>query len=67
MRNSFAALVLAALGLAIAGSPANAESIMKACGDQWKAAKAARDTSTTKLYALGGHNPGEATSFFATY
>ncbi len=37
---------LLALGIAIAGSStANAESVMKMCGDQWKAAKAAGTTN----------------------
>jgi hypothetical protein len=41
MRNFVAALGLASLGLAMPGFSANAESIMKMCGDQWEAAKAA--------------------------
>ncbi len=48
MRKSFAAFGCAALlglGLAVIGSPANAESVMKMCGEQWKAAKAAGTTN----------------------
>ena len=48
MRNSFAAFgyaTLLGLGLSIVGSTANAESVMKVCGDQWKAAKAAGTTN----------------------
>jgi hypothetical protein len=45
MRNLVAALGLASLGLAMPGFSANAESIMKMCGDQWKAAKAAGATN----------------------
>ena len=48
MRKSFAAFGCAALlglGLAVIGSPANAESVMKMCGEQWQAAKAAGTTN----------------------
>ena len=48
MRNSFAAFgyaTLLGLGLAVIGSPANAESVMKMCGEQWQAAKAAGTTN----------------------
>jgi hypothetical protein len=44
IRIAFSAIILAgALGLAGAGA-ANAESVMKICGDKWKAAKAAGTT-----------------------
>ena len=44
LRIAFSAIILAsALGLAGAGA-ANAESVMKICGDKWKAAKAAGTT-----------------------
>ncbi len=48
MRNSFSAFGCAAqfgLGLAVVGSPANAEGVMKLCGEQWKAAKVAGTTN----------------------
>ncbi len=49
MRQSFLRIgsaALFALGIALAGSSAaNAESVMKMCGDQWKAAKAAGTTN----------------------
>src|SRR5271165_2535128 len=48
MRNSFAGFGCAALfgmGLIALGSPVNAESVMKMCGDQWQAAKAAGTTN----------------------
>ena len=49
MRRSFLRLTAAAaivLGIAFAGSNfANAQSVMKVCGDQWKAAKAAGTTN----------------------
>lgn len=35
------AAALLALGAALTGSPASAKSVMKTCGDQWQAAKAA--------------------------
>ena len=41
----FGAAVLIALGIALGGSTANAESVMKQCGDQWQAAKAAGTTN----------------------
>ena len=40
-----AAAALIALGVALGGSAANAESVMKQCGDQWLAAKAAGTTN----------------------
>ena len=48
MLKSFAgvgAAALIALGVALGGSAANAESVMKQCGDQWQAAKAAGTTN----------------------
>ena len=48
MLKSFAgvgAAALIALGVALGGSPASAESVMKQCGDQWQAAKAAGTTN----------------------
>ena len=48
MRNSFAGFGCAALfglGLIALGSPVNAESVMKMCGEQWQAAKAAGTTN----------------------
>ena len=48
MRNSFAGFGRAALfglGLIALGSPVNAESVMKMCGEQWQAAKAAGTTN----------------------
>ena len=48
MRNSIASFGWAAvivLGLAASASSANAQSVMKVCGDQWKAAKAAGTTN----------------------
>jgi pyruvate/2-oxoglutarate dehydrogenase complex dihydrolipoamide acyltransferase (E2) component len=41
----FGAAALIALGVALGGSTANAESVMKQCGDQWQAAKAAGTTN----------------------
>ena len=41
----FGAAALIALGVALGGSPASAESVMKQCGDQWQAAKAAGTTN----------------------
>ncbi len=42
-----ASVTLLALGIALAGSSAaNAETVMKMCGDQWKAAKAAGTTNS---------------------
>ncbi len=41
----FGAAALIALGVALGGSGANAESVMKQCGDQWQAAKAAGSTN----------------------
>ena len=48
MLKSFAgvgAAALIALGVALGGSAANAESVMKQCGDQWQAAKATGTTN----------------------
>ncbi len=48
MLKSFAGLgaaALIALGIALGGSTAKAESVMKQCGDQWQAAKAAGTTN----------------------
>ena len=41
----FVSAALIALGVALGGSTANAESVMKQCGDQWRAAKAAGTTN----------------------
>jgi hypothetical protein len=41
----FGAAAVIALGVAIGGSAANAASVMKQCGDQWQAAKAAGTTN----------------------
>ena len=41
----FGAAALIAFGLALSSAPANAESVMKQCGDQWQAAKAAGTTN----------------------
>jgi len=41
----FGAAALIALGVALGGSPASAESVMKQCGDRWQAAKAAGTTN----------------------
>ena len=40
----FRAAVLIALGMAASAAPANAESVLKQCGNQWQAAKAAGTT-----------------------
>ena len=44
-KSSFAFLGAVALGVALSGSPASAQSVMKTCGDQWQAAKAAGTTN----------------------
>ena len=41
----FGAAALIVLGVALGGSTANAQSVMKQCGDQWQAAKAAGATN----------------------
>ena len=41
----FGAAALIALGVALGVSPASAQSVMKQCGDQWQAAKAAGTTN----------------------
>ena len=41
----FGAAALIAFGIALGGSPARAESVMKQCGTQWQAAKAAGTTN----------------------
>ena len=41
----FGSRALFALGIALAGSPADAQSVMKQCGQQWQAAKAAGTTN----------------------
>ena len=48
----FGAAALIALGIALGGSTANAESVMKQCGDQWAGRQSRRNDERPDLAAI---------------